>query len=81
MAQATLTRNEEKATNTETIADANEAQVAVGNALTVLRAVYLIQRGSGIGGCLGFVLGVSFMVAFRKNSGNFSLKLSKDTAS
>ena len=81
MAQATLTRNEEKATNAETIADANEAQVAVGNALTVLRAVCLIQRGSGFGGCFGFVLGVSFMVAFRKKTGNFTLKLSKDTAS
>jgi hypothetical protein len=40
VAQATLTRNEEKATNAETIADANEAQVAVGNALTVLKEFY-----------------------------------------
>jgi hypothetical protein len=40
VAEATLTRNEEKATNTETIADANEAQTAVANALTILKEFY-----------------------------------------
>merc|ERR550537_646789 len=40
VAEATLTRNEEKATNTETIADAKEAQTAVSNALTILKEFY-----------------------------------------
>merc|ERR1719159_2008491 len=40
VAEATLNRNEEKATNAETLADAKEAQVAVGNALTVLKEFY-----------------------------------------
>merc|ERR1719453_2978095 len=40
VAEATLTRNEEKATNTETIADAKEAQGAVSQALTVLKEFY-----------------------------------------
>jgi hypothetical protein len=40
VASATQTRNEEKSTNAETIADAEEAQTAVSNALTVLKEFY-----------------------------------------
>jgi chromosome segregation ATPase len=40
MAKATKLRTEEKATNTETIADAGEAQTAVAQALTVLKEFY-----------------------------------------
>jgi len=40
MAKATKLRQEEKATNTETIADAGEAQTAVAQALTVLKEFY-----------------------------------------
>merc|ERR1711957_86315 len=40
MAKATKLRAEEKATNTETIKDAEEAQVAVAQALTVLKEFY-----------------------------------------
>jgi len=40
MATATKLRQEEKAENTQTIADAQEAQVAVAQALTVLREFY-----------------------------------------
>jgi len=40
MAKATKLRQEEKATNTETISDAQEAQTAVAQALTVLKEFY-----------------------------------------
>merc|ERR1711904_26886 len=40
MAKATKLRTEEKAKNTETIADAGEAQTAVAQALTVLKEFY-----------------------------------------
>merc|ERR550514_21054 len=40
MAEATLTRQEEKETNKETVKDAQEAQVAVSQALTVLKEFY-----------------------------------------
>jgi len=40
MAEATKLRNEEKATNTETISDSQEAQTAVAQALTVLKEFY-----------------------------------------
>jgi len=40
MAKATKLRQEEKATNTETIADADAAQTAVAQALTVLKEFY-----------------------------------------
>merc|ERR1719401_1029864 len=40
MAKATKLRNEEKAKNTETIADSQEAQTAVAQALTVLKEFY-----------------------------------------
>merc|ERR1711907_537408 len=40
MAKATKLRQEEKATNTETIKDAGEAQTAVAQALTVLKEFY-----------------------------------------
>jgi len=40
MAKATQLRAEEKAKNTETIADAEEAQTAVAQALTVLKEFY-----------------------------------------
>jgi len=40
MAKATKLRTEEKATNTETISDAQEAQTAVAQALTVLKEFY-----------------------------------------
>jgi len=40
MAEATQLRNEEKAKNTETIGDAQEAQTAVAQALTVLKEFY-----------------------------------------
>merc|ERR1712157_585978 len=40
MAKATKLRNEEKAKNTETIKDAQEAQTAVAQALTVLKEFY-----------------------------------------
>merc|ERR1719163_2118653 len=40
MAKATTMRQEEKATNTETIKDAQEAQTAVAQALVVLREFY-----------------------------------------
>jgi len=40
MAKATTIRQEEKATNTETIKDSKEAQTAVAQALTVLRDFY-----------------------------------------
>jgi hypothetical protein len=40
MAKATKLRTEEKATNTETIADSEEAQTAVAQALTVLKEFY-----------------------------------------
>merc|ERR1719162_1509115 len=40
MAEATKLRQEEKATNTETISDAQEAQTAVAQALTVLKEFY-----------------------------------------
>jgi len=40
MAKATKLRQEEKATNTETISDAGEAQTAVAQALTVLKEFY-----------------------------------------
>jgi cell division septum initiation protein DivIVA len=40
MAKATTLRAEEKATNTETIADSDEAQIAVAQALTVLKEFY-----------------------------------------
>merc|ERR1711933_512894 len=40
MAKATTIRQEEKATNTRTIADAQEAQTAVAQALTVLKEFY-----------------------------------------
>jgi cell division septum initiation protein DivIVA len=40
MAKATSLRQEEKATNTETISDAGEAQTAVAQALTVLKEFY-----------------------------------------
>jgi cell division septum initiation protein DivIVA len=40
MAKATKLRSEEKATNTETISDAQEAQTAVAQALTVLKEFY-----------------------------------------
>merc|ERR1719291_920392 len=40
MAKATKLRQEEKAKNTETIADAGEAQTAVAQALTVLKEFY-----------------------------------------
>merc|ERR1719261_1946337 len=40
MAEATLTRQEEKETNTETVKDAQEAQTAVSQALTVLKEFY-----------------------------------------
>merc|ERR1719399_1389514 len=40
MAKATKLRAEEKAKNTETIADAEEAQTAVAQALTVLKEFY-----------------------------------------
>merc|ERR1712139_187212 len=40
MAKATTLRQEEKATNTETIKDSQEAQTAVAQALTVLKEFY-----------------------------------------
>merc|ERR1712032_12649 len=40
MAKATTLRNEEKAKNAETVADAKEAQAAVANALQVLKDFY-----------------------------------------
>jgi len=40
MAEATKLRNDEKATNTETIDDSQEAQTAVAQALTVLKEFY-----------------------------------------
>merc|ERR1719272_2800241 len=40
MAKATKLRTEEKATNTETISDSQEAQTAVAQALTVLKEFY-----------------------------------------
>merc|ERR1719247_3180196 len=40
MAKATKLRQEEKAKNTETIADSQEAQTAVAQALTVLKEFY-----------------------------------------
>jgi prefoldin subunit 5 len=40
MAKATKLRQEEKATNTETISDSQEAQTAVAHALTVLKEFY-----------------------------------------
>merc|ERR1719331_2556080 len=40
MAKATEIRQEEKATNEQTIADAGEAQTAVAQALTVLKEFY-----------------------------------------
>merc|ERR1719421_2365943 len=40
VAEATAIREEEKATNTETISDAQEAQTAVAQALTVLKEFY-----------------------------------------
>merc|ERR1712084_51746 len=40
MAEATQLRNEEKAKNTETISDSQEAQTAVAQALTVLKEFY-----------------------------------------
>jgi hypothetical protein len=40
MAKATKLRTEEKATNTETITDSEEAQTAVAQALTVLKEFY-----------------------------------------
>merc|ERR1719253_1539132 len=40
MAEATKLRQEEKATNTETISDSQEAQTAVAQALTVLKEFY-----------------------------------------
>jgi len=40
MAKATTLRQEEKATNTETISDSQEAQTAVAQALTVLKEFY-----------------------------------------
>merc|ERR1719183_3128369 len=40
MAEATKMRASEKATNEETISDAKEAQIAVAQALTVLREFY-----------------------------------------
>merc|ERR1719324_2385568 len=40
MAKATKLRQEEKAKNTETISDAEEAQTAVAQALTVLKEFY-----------------------------------------
>merc|ERR1719253_2493114 len=40
MAEATKLRQEEKATNTETIADSKEAQTAVAQAITVLKEFY-----------------------------------------
>merc|ERR1719265_2083165 len=40
MAKATKLRQEEKAKNEETIADADEAQTAVAQALTVLKEFY-----------------------------------------
>merc|ERR1719375_1053834 len=40
MAEATEIRQQEKATNTETISDAQEAQTAVAQALTVLKEFY-----------------------------------------
>jgi len=40
MAEATKLRQEEKATNTQTIADSQEAQTAVAQALTVLKEFY-----------------------------------------
>merc|ERR1719247_76945 len=40
MAKATQIRQDEKAKNTETIADAQEAQTAVAQALTVLKEFY-----------------------------------------
>merc|ERR1712194_613336 len=40
MAKATTLRQEEKAKNTETISDADEAQTAVAQALTVLKEFY-----------------------------------------
>ena len=46
MAKATKLRQEEKAKNTETISDAEEAQTAVAQALTVLKE---FSRGSGEG--------------------------------
>merc|ERR1712048_167978 len=40
MVEATELRNQEKAKNTETIADSQEAQTAVAQALTVLKEFY-----------------------------------------
>merc|ERR550514_1593104 len=58
MAKATELREEEKAKNAETIADAQDAQVAVSQALTVLKEFYAKAGDSGtdMGGESGGVI-------------------------
>merc|ERR550537_1953761 len=73
MAKATSLRNEEKAKNTETIADSKEAQTAVAQALTVLKDFYakaatatsfiqedptIFESYKGMGGESGGVIGM-----------------------
>jgi chromosome segregation ATPase len=51
MSTATKLRTEEKAKNTETISDSQEAQTAVAQALTVLKEFYALQAGFPLRRC------------------------------
>lgn len=51
MAEATKLRQEEKEKNTQTIKDAQEAQTAVAQALTVLKEFYAKASGRGLRVC------------------------------